>query len=157
MKVRQSFCAFTKFRHLQEMLDKDVHITTKGLKYLQTLGDGLVLRQVTLLYQNIPNRTIRGKHVVFLLRAFQNMGLTQPTVATTSNGYSPRLGYHLVKRVDPKFRLGSDAAQELFNLYTLCLREILQTIRANIVDLKKRVTPAQITKTLEHSRLSALM
>lgn len=157
MKVRQTLCAFTKFRHLLKTMSSELNVTTKGLKTIQGMVDTLVLQQVTLLYKNIPNRTIRGKHVTFLIRAFRNMGLSEANVSPTSRGYSPRLGYHVVKRVDPKFRIGKDAHEELFKLYAMCLGEILQTIQAEIVDPKKRVTPPMITKIMEHSRMGTLM
>lgn len=155
--TRQSFCAFTKFQKMAKTLRPELNITNKGMRLLQTNTDHLILQYIRLLQTTQTTKTLRAKHITFLLKCLQLMGVHEPSYEQCGPFYSARMGHHVVKRVNPTYRIGKDAPNEVYKLYLTCLNELLVVLRGETVDIKKRLTPDTISKMLEHSKLSHAM
>ena len=139
------------------VLQPELNITGKGLHLLQKNTDQLITQYIRLLHTTQTTKTLRGKHIQMLLRSLKIMGIYEPAYRLCDAYYSPRLGHHVVKHVDPKYRIGKDASNEVYKLYLTCLSELLRVIRGETVDIKKRLTPEKITKMIQHSKLSHVM
>jgi len=126
MTIRKTFCAFTKFRKLSAVLEPELNITGKGLQLLQKNTDRLLARYIRLLQTTQPTKTLRGKHIQMLLKSLQIIGVQNPSFDQYDTYYSPRLGHHVVKHVDPKYRIGKDASKEVFKLYLTCFGRTLE-------------------------------
>jgi len=81
MKVRLTFCAFTKFRKLTSTLDEELNITNKGLQLLQQTTDRLIAKYVRLLYETQSTKTLRGRHITYVLNNLRLIGVTEPPYA----------------------------------------------------------------------------
>jgi hypothetical protein len=156
MKPRTSFCAFTKFRQMTILMDPELKLTKKGTEFVQTQTDHLVFKCVQLMRKNQRSKTLRGQQVASFIQALRIMGISIPACAPYDSIYSARLGYHVVKKVHPSFRMAKDAPKEVYKLYLACLQEIIGCIRREVVDTSKRLAPTHLEKMLKKSKLSHL-
>ena len=157
MKVRQTFCAFTKFRKLIKALNHELNMTTKGMQVLQKMTDVLISKYIRLIYETQGTKTLRAKHLVYVQHNLRFIGVSDPPYVKAQPYYSSRLGHHVVKKIHPKYRIGKDAGQETYKLYVICLNELLLTLQSGIIDSTKRLTPDRITNILKTSKLCHIM